>query len=269
MSFYGSVQYQLGDAFAKIYLKNSGKELTDFVAESADLGPTEINAKNRTSAIPIDSGNRWIQLVKSEDDNIKFYHAPADKNATTFTQVLQPVTDEELKSGVISSKATELKHGDYLAVPVMYIDEAGHVVTTKSTGVAYYRLPVDVKDIEIGQLTTTVNEHTKNIADHDKRLSSAEGNAKSALDKIESGLGELSEIADQNNSMQAIVGRWQDIRDAMSNGELTIAKYFQSLKNDIANNTTNITASNTSFNLLNSNVEALTERVKALEEKNK
>lgn len=61
MSFYGSVYYQLVDAFYKIVFRNKGKDNTEFVKQD-DLIDSENQAIGRKGVFGFSAGNKWINL---------------------------------------------------------------------------------------------------------------------------------------------------------------------------------------------------------------
>jgi hypothetical protein len=61
VSFYGSVYYQLIDAFYKVVMRNKGKDSALFL-ESDTLEDVETAAKGRKGVFGFDSGNKWINL---------------------------------------------------------------------------------------------------------------------------------------------------------------------------------------------------------------
>ena len=64
MSFYGSVYYQLIDAFYKVIIRNKGKDAINFIDGDEDR---EVSAQGRHGVFGFDSGNRWINFGYNEE----------------------------------------------------------------------------------------------------------------------------------------------------------------------------------------------------------
>jgi hypothetical protein len=69
MSFYGSIYYQLIDAFYKVVLSNKGKDKKDFVNTDVLPESFETYAAGRKSVFGFDTGNRWINLNEISEVN--------------------------------------------------------------------------------------------------------------------------------------------------------------------------------------------------------
>lgn len=133
MSFYGSRYYQATDAFAKFLIKNSGLNKTDFLTETPPSS-VEIEADGRTSELNLDSGNRWIQLKGSDEENkCTIYHEKANFNTDTFINIInnieKPEENDDKESIVYPNKETILnvEEGVRFSIPLIYYDEAGHI----------------------------------------------------------------------------------------------------------------------------------------------
>ena len=68
MSFYGSVYYQLIDAFSNIAFNNSNNDSDIPTTSDISKDIEDIEAKGRTSALLLKGANKWIQ-IKSDPDN--------------------------------------------------------------------------------------------------------------------------------------------------------------------------------------------------------
>lgn len=67
MSFYGSIYYQLVDAFHRMLVRNTGLEKVTFPEEeNVPIGETEIiyRAPGRQGTVNLQTGNRWIAFTK-------------------------------------------------------------------------------------------------------------------------------------------------------------------------------------------------------------
>lgn len=93
MSFYGSIYYQLVDAFNRLWFSNQGREILIF-PEAEDLtNPTpaegvpedtfEYHSPGRQGVIDLKTGNRWLGFTQNKNDNsFKLWHRePDEENA--------------------------------------------------------------------------------------------------------------------------------------------------------------------------------------------
>lgn len=146
MSFYGSVYYQLIDAFNTIIMKNTGNNSNELLTETDASTELSIEAKGRTDALVFESGNRWInfeQVPPPKDDNndnddkksfFKIYHGPT-KELTQEEKIglndFNTVKDRRIygihKYENPDNTGVELDFGDTITTPVFYFDEAGHI----------------------------------------------------------------------------------------------------------------------------------------------
>lgn len=89
MSFYGSIYYQLVDAFNRLWFSNQGKDSVIFPGEDKLVNPNppegvpedtfEYHSPGRQGVIDLKSGNRWIAFTQNEEDNsFKIWHREAD-----------------------------------------------------------------------------------------------------------------------------------------------------------------------------------------------
>lgn len=78
MSFYGSIYYQLVDAFNRIWITNKGKEKTAFPEEEKIEEKFEYHSPGRQGVIGLNSGNRWISFTGEEDNTFTIWHNSAD-----------------------------------------------------------------------------------------------------------------------------------------------------------------------------------------------
>lgn len=89
MSFYGSIYYQLVDAFNRLWFSNQGKDSIIFPGEDKLVNPNpaegvpedtfEYHSPGRQGVIDLKSGNRWIVFTQNEEDkSFKIWHREAD-----------------------------------------------------------------------------------------------------------------------------------------------------------------------------------------------
>ena len=158
MGFYGNVFYQIANSFGKFNIKNSGL--------SSEQQPTSIKPNGTpTTAIGLDatynfdSGNKWIKLASTDEATMSIYHSQIQNidtldhvNDLSILDKVEKVPEEELYTTLIA--------GDYLAIPILAYDDAGHVVGIN--GVKYFRLPITTIEADLQELTNKVNTITNN-----------------------------------------------------------------------------------------------------------
>ena len=152
MSFYGKVYYQLENAFAKFFIRNSGKNKVEAPGETPD---SSIDAIGLNSEFYLDTGNKWIRLKKDSSNNkdkCKFYHAllsydeekPDEFNSfTSFSKV-----DDR-------DNAPQLEPGNTIKIQNLKYDKAGHVSYVENK---YFKLPITELDAD---LNTSSNDDFK------------------------------------------------------------------------------------------------------------
>lgn len=151
MSFYGSVYYQLIDAFNTIIMKNTGKNSDTLLTETDASTELSIEAQGRINALMFESGNRWINFeqVPPKDDNdnnddssknsfFKIYHGPTKELTQEEKIALGPEHNDfnTIKARKIygihkyenpENTGVQLNFGDVITTPIFYFDEAGHI----------------------------------------------------------------------------------------------------------------------------------------------
>lgn len=91
MSFYGSLYYQAGEAFAKIFLDNIGARTksTDFKNVTED---SEILARSRKGDLTLRGGNRWISLEGETGNNVcTIRHSGPDTSQENLKTYIMPI----------------------------------------------------------------------------------------------------------------------------------------------------------------------------------
>lgn len=225
MSFYGSVYYQATQAFAKILLKNSGINNANFY--NGKLENNSIESASRSGAFYVDSGNYWIQIAPDVDGFSIWHNKPRDDDNLIFTQSFRV---EE--SPLVTDKIVELNSGDYLEVPLFYIDEAGHMIPGKTESI-YYRMPVLEIETDIDSLKDRMDTNDKAIetlqGDAGSALQGVKSNAdliKNTAKTMENSFGNLKNITTDGDSMEKVIGNFQIIRNAEQESTLTMTQYL-------------------------------------------
>lgn len=172
MSFYGSVYYQIANAFARIVIENASSTKIDFPKEDL-INEVTLDATSRLGSVQLQAGNRWIQFTTDALNNVcMIWHGAPDANATTLAP---PIVKIEDPSEPIINGATELEAGSVFQVPLLRYDTAGHLIPTKE--VQNFILPktdfesdLDVIKADIESL----NEFTEDLAEiganHDEKI---------------------------------------------------------------------------------------------------
>ena len=237
MSFYGNRYVYKPESFAKIVLKNSGinRYLTspndDFQVLPKD-STVWIDAESRSDGIGIQSGNHWIKLAHAGDAMQIWHNSPATDSSLKFVPQMDMETNKPSGVGDI---VTQLNFDNYLSVPIIRYDIAGHVVDTNN--VLYFKMPSDPtqpvkEDIAKIQATmtkiqadqTAANESMKNIntafSNWSTKIETAETNAASALETANT----AKSTADSATTIAAAAS------SAILNFNTTIARINERLK---------------------------------------
>ena len=146
MSFYGNSYQYLAETFARIILKNTGINNPEFTTLLPnEVGPINISATEVDSGLAINSGNQWIALkpiYETENPLVPhgfeiWHNAPSDSG--TLTKIVPDAKSEVPEA--VAKKAIDLNFEDYLKLPIITYDEAGHSLATDEA--SYYKLPSD------------------------------------------------------------------------------------------------------------------------------
>lgn len=158
MSFYGSVYYQLIDAFYKVIIRNKGKNAINFIDGDEDR---EVSAQGRHGVFGFDSGNRWINFGYNEElkpdsketyNIYQIYHGRPDPEATLanhgFRAMLEDVESRTDEEGII-----QLEPHDVFETYDSIYDDAGHIARSERK---VYRLPKSDMDNRVMELERLV-----------------------------------------------------------------------------------------------------------------
>ncbi len=174
MSFYGSIFYQATNAFAQILIKNSGSDKTN-EATAVQEGKVELSADGRSSELTLDTGNRWIQIEADVDSNkCNFYHNRPDQSATDFMFLMNT---EDMKVG--ETTKLDISKGVQFTVPLVYYDEAGHLVKKKD-GDLYHTFEIPKVEIQ-----TSVDILTERVEDMEKTSEELVSNMSTLTDRVD------------------------------------------------------------------------------------
>jgi hypothetical protein len=169
MGFYGSIYYQITNAFAKILITNKGKSDSGFADQNNILkDEIAVYADGRNGSFYLDAGNKWIQLEGNENTNFcTIWHGPPDADgAKGFVIPLEKVNEPTQE---MLAESIPLEGGACFSTPVIYYDNAGHVVP--SGYVKYFTIPktdyetdLETMKDDIESLYEENNQQGSNIA---------------------------------------------------------------------------------------------------------
>lgn len=200
MSFYGNMTSQLSQAFSRFLFKNNGKDKQDF-QEGEDK---VLDASHSSASVTFDSGNRWIQ-IQGGDDGCKIWHGAPATNEDDLTLVSGFIQTEKPPE---PSHLTQLNSGDYLQVPLLFYDDAGHVSTTGEA--VYYRLPVIAIESDIETVKTQVSNMQTTVTGQNTKISQVEQKMSvvtNDLDTLEANVGEVGKVTNGGfNDLSTAIG---------------------------------------------------------------
>lgn len=158
MGFYGNVYYQLINNFYKTVANNNGKNSTNITPNNTLGSNLTVEAVGRAGVLNFDTGNKWINFSKDDNDVLTIAHGRPDSSAaSTFDGFIK-------KSGLSEAEkktATALQEGEYFEAFEGKYDKAGHI---SSINKKLYRLPVtnadDIKALQQALWGTGLNTVT-------------------------------------------------------------------------------------------------------------
>lgn len=304
MSFYGSIYYELIDAFYKILVHNAGYgDGVSFPKPENIKNEQALVAIGRQGVIDMDTGNDWIQIT-ADPSKTKYilWHGKANTNTTKDLVSFSKITESDIPA---NTEPIQLTAGDIIASSTSSYDMAGHISSSDAT---YYKLPVstveqDVKDIieDIEEINGKLEEQSNIIGDFKtefeddlvydtitKRLASV-GYIDHIYTKGDIGrtmanaIGDITSVYPNgwiNGSLSGAIGEWEKYQPRFQSdtvettddtGETKhvpvsdISLALAALKTNVSDAQENATAANNAFNLLKDKVDALEARIQALE----
>lgn len=153
MSFYGNVYYLAEQAFAKYAFRNSGIENIIFPNPDKIMDERLIDASDSNQGLSIDTGNRWIALTSSPEENANGYtmwHNSPDTEDLTGLECFSITDKKDISPEVKEEDITQIKFSDYIKIPFIHYDTAGHVSTVQ--GASYYKMPEDPTEDLLGRM---------------------------------------------------------------------------------------------------------------------
>ena len=170
MSFYGNIYNYTAESFATIMLKNFGlnNKTTQLSGSNYDQVTSDkcsnINAQHRDTGLGVYSGNHWIRLVKSKDDDIFYilHGEPVSDREEDEKTYINPINVKTPENASFSEGeiVQSLNFGDYLIVPQIEYDAAGHIVFSNADA-SCYQLPLNPNEtlqLEVDELEKRMND---------------------------------------------------------------------------------------------------------------
>lgn len=224
MSFYGnSYSYNIVESFAKIVLKNLGLKRTavdsfpqvdnkDFFSLVDDKGSVVLEAESSKTGVTISSGNQWIKIganhqldgeTGKKNNELCIMHGPPATDQSPIDFVL-PVNIQSILSPQVQSiiDPVPIKFGDYLAIPLIKYDNAGHVVfSADSPESVYFQMPPD-PNLEFEE---TLDEELKKVYNTIYVIDNSSAPAGTPNGKIQDLESKLQGLTDPNNGTIALL----------------------------------------------------------------
>lgn len=272
MSFYGSLYYQAGEAFAKILLDNYGAKYKDVSFMSEEPENSEILAKSRKGEMTLKTGNRWITLEGESGNNVcTIRHNAPDGSEENLKTYIMPIQKAEAPAEGIPVNEMPLTDDIYFISPAVYYDEAGHIIPTGN--VTYFKIPKIAIQASIDEIANGLSELQAEMdvqKDVLTETSSTANNARNRVSALEDLVGYQAAL-DVDEPIADIIGNVAEMRTSINDsgqnglGSTTIANYLSqaySLIDKLDSTTGTLGISNTN---INNKLTELEERIKALE----
>ena len=177
MGFYGSVFYELSNAFASFLIKSTVK----------DEEGTKITAMGKEDILYMSPANEWIELLADDSKHeISVKHALTSKSRST-KGTISSAKEQSKPTG-----ATQLDDGDTFSIPIIKYDEAGHVID--ASGKKYFTLPVNQLEIDVDSLQARMSKIEATEESQNKAIEDAQ---ESFEELLALNLGELASRVDE------------------------------------------------------------------------
>ena len=159
MSFYGSIYYELIDAFYKILVHNAGYgDGVSFPKPENIKNEQALVAIGRQGVIDMDTGNDWIQIT-ADPSKTKYilWHGKANTNTTKDLVSFSKITESDIPE---NTEPIQLIAGDIIASSASSYDMAGHI---SSSDAVYYKLPVSTVEQDVKDVKEDIEEINKEL----------------------------------------------------------------------------------------------------------
>lgn len=159
MSFYGSIYYELIDAFYKILVHNAGYgDGVSFPKPENIKNEQALVAIGRQGVIDMDTGNDWIQIT-TDPSKTKYilWHGKANSNTTKDLVSFSKIEESDIPE---NTEPIQLTAGDIIASSTSSYDMAGHI---SSSDAVYYKLPVSTVEQDVQDIKDDIEEINKEL----------------------------------------------------------------------------------------------------------
>lgn len=239
MSFYGNTYYLATESFTQFVLKNLGLNNYTF-PDSGKIITTEVSfdARNRQDGLRINTGNHWLTMTQADDNfgnpgnGVTLWHnKPATKNLIGI-DCFGPVREVDIPVTVDKSKIPYFNFDEYIKVPMITYDEAGHISEAKAS--SFYRMPKnpipevqdDINDIYSkldaingdspsslkSQLNKAINDYSTAANDITKAEKAAEDAKKASEDAKKASEDALKEVTTLSYAIEGIVSALEELK---------------------------------------------------------
>lgn len=279
MSFYGSLYYQAGEAFAKILLDNYGAKYKDVSFMSEEPENSEILAKSRKGEMTLKTGNRWITLEGQSGNNVCTirHNAPDDSEENLKTYIM-PIQKAEAPAEGIPVNEMPLTDDIYFISPAVYYDEAGHIIPTGN--VTYFKIPKIAIQASIDEIAAGLDNLETSVEEQKQILTDTNVMADSNKNRINA-LGNLvgyQTLLGTDEPITELIGDVQEMRDTINAsgqngmGSASLSEYLAqayTIIDKLDSTTGTLGISNTNINnslaTLQAKLNELESRIDALE----
>lgn len=278
MSFYGSLYYQAGEAFAKILLDNFGPKNKDVSFKDVTEN-SEILAKSRKGDLTLRSGNRWISLDGETGNSVcTIRHSAPDDSEENLKTYIMPIQKATAPAEGIPVNEMPLTDDIYFTSPAIYYDEAGHIIPTGN--VTYFRIPKIAIQASIDEIAAGLDNLETSVEEQKQILTDTSVMADSNKNRINA-LGNLvgyQTLLGTDESITELIGDVQAMRDTIDAsgqngmGSTSLSKYLAqayTIIDKLDSTTGTLGISNTNINnslaTLQNKLSELESRIKALE----
>lgn len=232
MSFYGNSYYYATEYFANIILKNLGRDNCgvdsetifpkQFIEVDKDTN-IELTAKAKGDSFSFCTGNDWIRIGSSSEIDaegqhhsaLSISHGPAVRQTNPeqddkFILPFDSVIEEDFnKTGLNPDNISTLKFGEYVRVPMIEYDNAGHILSDTAIKCSYFKMPndpylevqesIDAFNTAKEQLDIVLSE-TGPIKTAEQNAKQASNNAFDALERVNAFKSSTEEILNDINA---------------------------------------------------------------------
>lgn len=237
MSFYGNVFYGVADAFASLFIKNTGR-FQDIFAVTKE-NSVEIPAIGKGSHFSLDSGNKWIELIGDLNSQTCYiYHAkPKEEDGFNVASSFGVAQYGE-------ENIHELSPGESFSASNIYYDNAGHVTKVEPIS---YKLPISQSEADVEEVKQEIEEIKSINETQDANISNLGLNYNDLADKQRDITEDLSELTTlvgprgglgllETRPITSVIGPIKaSLASEFNNNAITVCGAIEQLKNDSDN----------------------------------